>query len=216
MSSPLPRHRFRRVFALAASAVVLGAALLGTPLLLREYVIEAFQIPSGAMIPALLIGDHIFCSKWSQEVGRGDVIVFRFPPDPTVDYIKRVVGLPGDVIQVSAAGLVINGRPVPRRLVGKECGEGMTGEGTACEEWEESLDKHAFRVLQQGGLAEPFGPAVVPPGHVFVMGDNRDNSSDSRYWGAVPLANIKAHAMSIWWSRGPAGVRWNRIGRTVR
>jgi signal peptidase I len=213
--SQTQRWSVRRWGALAVSVVALGAVLFGMPLVLRAYVIEAFQIPSGAMIPTLLVGDHIFCSKRTWDVGRGDVIVFRYPPDPTVDYIKRVVGLPGDQIQISGEGLLINGRPVPRRAIGTDCPEDMT-EGAGCQEWEETLDNHEFRVLQQAELPQAFGPVIVPPGHVFVMGDNRDNSYDSRVWGAVPLANIKAHAMSIWWSRGPAGVRWDRIGRAVR
>lgn len=191
------------------------AVTVAAPLLLRTYVLEAFQIPSGGMAPTLLAGDHIFCSKRPWDLGRGDVIVLRYPRDPTVDYIKRIVGLPGDEVQVSAEELVVNGRPVLRRAVGKDCPPGME-DGGDCQEWEEVLDERAYRVVQQGYRPGTFGPVVVPEGHLFVLGDNRDNTHDSRVWGPLPLANVKAHALSIWWSTGPEGIRWNRIGRAVR
>jgi len=193
--------------------VVLGAVLPASPFLIRAFVVEAFQIPSGAMAPTLLVGDHVLCSKRVGEVRRGDVVVFRYPPDPSTDYVKRVVALSGDAIQVSAAGVVLNGEPIPRRLIGNQCPEGMEP-GGACEQWEETIDGRTYEVVTQQGRA--FGTVVVPAGNVFVMGDNRDNSSDSRIWGFLPIANIKARATVVWWSRGEHGVRWDRVNRPVR
>jgi signal peptidase I len=197
-------------------AVVLGGVSLLSPILTRRFVIEAFQIPSVAMIPTLLVGDHIFCGKLRQEVRRGEVVVFRYPPEPTTDFIKRVIGLAGDTVEVARDGVVaINGNPVPRHLVDHRCAEG-TDEGRGdCEQWEETIGDHSFMVVHQRSV-HAFRPVVVPEGSVFVMGDNRENSSDSRVWGFVPLANVKGHADTIWWSSGPHGPRWDRMGRTVR
>jgi len=194
--------------------VVLGGLLVCSPFLIRAFVVEAFQIPSGGMAPTLLVGDHILCSKWGGRARRGDVVVFRYPPDPSTDYIKRVIGVPGDTIQSSPDGVTLNGHPVPRRPLGNSCPQGMQ-EPVACEQWEEMIDGRTYEVVTQGGRG-PFGPVVVPEGNVFVMGDNRDNSSDSRVWGFLPIANIKAHAMVVWWSQDEHGVRWDRLNHPVR
>jgi signal peptidase I len=187
-------------------------------LLLRAFVVEAFQIPSGSMIPTLAVGDHIFVAKFSYGLGipftntkvfelaspkRGDVIVFKYPLDPGTDYIKRVVGLPGDRIDVRQNEVFINNRPVPREHVGVfSYSEG--GREPQCELWNETLDGKAHEEIQEIGRApQPYGPFVVPEGSVFVMGDNRDNSSDSRVWGPVKHDLIKGRALIVWWSRGP-------------
>jgi signal peptidase I len=190
-------------------------------LLLRAFVIEAFQIPSGSMIPTLEIGDHIFVSKFSYGLGipftgkkilqlsspkRGDVIVFRFPLDTEVDYIKRVVALPGETITVIKNQIFIDGRPMPREHVDGPCVvDDSPPFRPNCERWLETLDTKEHSVIHNlNGSANDFKGATVPPGKVFVMGDNRDNSNDSRVWGFVPFENIKGRALIVWWSRGPA------------
>ena len=215
-------------------------------LLLRAFVVEAFQIPSGSMIPTLEVGDHIFVAKFSYGLSipftntkilelssprRGDVIVFKFPLDPGTDYIKRVVGLPGDRIDVRQNEVFINGQPVPREHVGSfSYSEG--GREPQCELWNETLDGKPHEEIQElGRMPQPFGPFVVPEGSVFVMGDNRDNSSDSRVWGPVKHDLIKGRALIVWWSRGPIdedgpwytrpiawakSIRFNRFFHVVR
>lgn len=192
-------------------------------LLLRAFVVEAFQIPSGSMIPTLEVGDHIFVAKFSYGLSipftntkvleiaapkRGDVIVFKFPLDPSIDYIKRVVGLPGDHVELRQNELFINGRPVPREHLGayrySESGRGLTDE-RECDLWNETLDGHRHDAIQEMGRPpQSYPPFVVPEGNVFVMGDNRDNSSDSRVWGTVKHDLIKGKALIVWWSRGSA------------
>ncbi|MES1165660.1 MAG: signal peptidase I [Verrucomicrobiota bacterium] len=192
-------------------------------LLLRAFVVEAFQIPSGSMIPTLEVGDHIFVAKFSYGLGipftdkkifeyaapeRGDVIVFKFPQDHSTDYIKRVVGLPGDKVEVRQNEVFINGVPVPREHQGvyrySEGGQ-ITGDERECELWVETLDGKRHHEIQE--MSRPpsnFGPYPVPEGNVFVMGDNRDNSSDSRVWGTVKHDLIKGKALIVWWSRATA------------
>jgi signal peptidase I len=220
-------------------------------LFLRAFVVEAFQIPSGSMIPTLEIGDHIFVSKFAYGVGipftnkkilqfaqpkRGDVIVFKYPLQTDTDYIKRVVGLPGDKVEVRRNEVFINGNPMTRQPADGPCrySEGPRIEGIAierpCELWIERLDGHAHKAIYEPDRPPTdFGPKDVPPGNVFVMGDNRDNSNDSRVWGTVPLELIKGRALIIWWSRGPTGgevsakglgewfraIRWSRFFHLV-
>ena len=216
-------------------------------LLLRAFVVEAFQIPSGSMIPTLEVGDHIFVSKFAyglsipftntkilefRQPSRGDVIVFKYPLDPGTDYIKRVVGLPGDVVEVRQETVYINGRAVPREHEAKPCHSSEAGHPSMfgaddCEYWVETLDGKPHETIQEplrGG--RDFNRTIVPPGHVFVMGDNRDNSSDSRVWGTVQHDLIKGKALIVWWSRGNIdgwglsnwfkSIRWERFFRVVR
>jgi signal peptidase I len=216
-----------------SESIVVAVAIA---LLLRAFVIEAFQIPSGSMIPTLEIGDHIFVSKFAYGIGipftnkkilsikeprRGDVIVFKYPLGPETDYIKRVVGLPGDKVEVRRNEIFINGKPMPRELVegGPPCrySEGPRFDGTpiekACELWMETLDGHVHKAIHEPDHpASEFGPKEIPPNNVFVMGDNRDNSNDSRVWGTVPYELIKGKALIIWWSRGPTSGEWSGRG----
>ncbi len=194
--------------------------------IVRSFLFEPFRIPSGSMIPTLLIGDFIFVNKFTYglrlpvlhtkvvDIGkpeRGDVMVFRLPSDPRVNYIKRVVGLPGDTVEYRNRRLVINGVPVPIKPLGQPSPAGQL----ATEQLGDA--EHAV-------LLEPFRPSregryVVPAGHYFMMGDNRDNSQDSRYpqVGFVPAANIVGKAVRIWLSWDfPNAPQWARIGNEVR
>ncbi|MEB0204219.1 signal peptidase I [Pseudomonas sp. CCC3.1] len=192
-------------------------------LVLRSFLVEPFQIPSGSMKPTLDVGDFILVNKFSYgirlpvvdtkiiEVGdpqRGDVMVFRYPSDPTVNYIKRVVGLPGDKIRyTSDKHLYVNDQLVAEQLVGAE--PGTLG---SAELYKEKLGEveHMIRKEMSRYRAPPDNEWTVPAGHYFMMGDNRDNSNDSRYWddpnipkdelGMVPDKNIVGKAFAVWMS----------------
>ena len=200
-------------------------------LVLRSFLLEPFQIPSGSMKPTLEVGDFILVNKFAYgirlpvldtkviEVGdpqRGDVMVFRYPSDPNVNYIKRVVGLAGDHIAYSTdKRLTINGEPVAQQLLGAE--PGSLGSAQLYKEKLGAVE-HEIRIEMQRYRIEPGREWVVPQGYYFMMGDNRDNSADSRYWGFVPEANLVGRATAIWMSfdkqegEWPTGVRLSRIG----
>jgi signal peptidase I len=200
--------------------------------LIRAFVVQAFKIPSGSMEDTLLIGDHILVNKFAYGIQvpvldvkvnffgllaspeRGDIIVFPFPRDPSRDFIKRVVGLPGDRIQVQNHRVYLNGEVLKEPYV--------------------KLDEEAaFRVSPY----RDWGPKVVPAGQLFVMGDNRDNSADSRDWGFLDSAKVKGRAFIIYWSWDGSmpkftwlgglplpnpkavlldGIRWRRIGKLLQ
>jgi signal peptidase I len=206
-------------------------------LLLRSFMVEPFRIPSGSMMPTLLIGDFILVNKFSYgirlpvlntkilEIGkpeRGDVVVFRYPEDPSIPFIKRVVGLPGDEIEYQADNkmLYINNEPVTQALFGRYIGVGQGSNMTGREERIENLSgaKHAILVLQKFNPNEPkITKLKVPENQYFVLGDNRDNSKDSRYWGTVPEENLIGEAFFIWmnWDFHNGGVNWTRLGTTI-
>jgi signal peptidase I len=185
-----------------AEAIAIAVVLA---LFIRTFVVQAFKIPSGSMKPTLLVGDHILVNKFIYGIkipftdktiinlgkpNRGDVVVFKYPLDTKKDYIKRVVGLPGDKVELVNKQLFINDRVTD--------------------------DPHASYSIY--GNLRNFGPVSVPAHHLFVMGDNRDESSDSRVWGFVPDAYLKGKAFLIYWSwdRTNFGVRWSRLGDIVR
>lgn len=201
-------------------------------LLLRSFLVEPFRIPSGSMMPTLLIGDFILVNKYTYgirlpvldkkiiDVGspkRGDVVVFRFPKDPSIPFIKRVVGLPGDRIGYYNKILYVNGKEIRQEPKGTYLDEGagreMSGAGVRLEH----LDGVNHSILIQNGTPSLEGETVIPKGQYFVMGDNRDNSRDSRYWGTVPDENLIGKAFMIWmswdWSNG--GIGWNRLGDSI-
>jgi signal peptidase I len=202
--------------------------------LLRSFVVEPFRIPSGSMMPTLLVGDFILVNKftyglrlpivnWKLTEGtppqRGDVIVFKFPRNESTDYIKRVVGLPGDRIGYYDKTVYVNGEVVPREAIGvyltdKHGGARMNG---ALIE-RELLPGAAHDVLIQPGKPTVEGEFVVPEVQYFVMGDNRDNSNDSRYWGFVPENLLVGRAFMIWmhWDWGGSGIDWGRIGDSIQ
>lgn len=230
----LEKHlHFARKSAFREYAESIGIAVL-IALLLRAFVVEAFKIPSGSMIPTLKVGDHIFVTKFlygmrvpftrvkffARSPDRGDVIVFIFPKDPSKDFIKRIVAVAGDEIEVRRNVVYINGKRLPQRKLKVPCryrdqdgDTGERGEIRSCVAFEEQNGDRHYRVIHDvPSLSLDYPKTKVPPGHVFVMGDNRDNSHDSRAWGAVPYENIKGKAMIIWWSSGPPeGVRWARF-----
>jgi len=202
-------------------------------LLLRSFVVEPFRIPSGSMMPTLLVGDFILVNKFDYgirlpvlntkiidigEPQRGDVVVFRYPKDPSVDYIKRVVGLPGDRIGYYNKTVYVNGKPVPQVPAGVYVGSGsgisMSGAGERLEQ----LGDVQHKILVMPRTPSMEGEYVVPENQYFVMGDNRDNSNDSRYWGTVPEQNLVGRAFRIWmnWDSANGGIDWERIGRKIQ
>ncbi|MCL4744919.1 MAG: signal peptidase I [Burkholderiaceae bacterium] len=206
---------------------------------LRSFVVEPFKIPSGSMIPTLLVGDLILVNKYSYgvrlpvahtkvfDVGspqRGDVMVFRFPRDPSMDYIKRVVALPGDTVSYLDKRLRINDREVPLQPAGEYYDAERLSYSTQYSEKLGTLDHKILTELEKPSFISAVDAfphrdrceylsngvrCVVPPGHFFVMGDNRENSLDSRYWGFVPERNIVGKAFFIWMNFGDI----KRIGR---
>jgi len=188
---------------------IITALLLA--LFIRAYIVQAFKIPSGSMIPTLFIGDHILVNKFIygtkipfsdrrflvlKSPEKGNIIVFKYPEDPKKDFIKRVVATEGDVLEERDKMIYINGKEV-----------------------EEPYAYHSDSIIRHRGndLRDNFGPIIVPKNKVFVMGDNRDQSYDSRYWGFVDIREIKGEALIIYWSWDPKNwLRFNRIGRLVK
>jgi signal peptidase I len=181
-------------------------------LFIRTFVIQAFKIPSGSMKETLKIGDHILVNKFIYGVKipflqttivpitnpkHGDIVVFKFPEDPSKDFIKRVIGVAGDVVEVRDKKVYVNGK-----LLNHDFGI--------------HTDSYIFPASVQP--RDNFGPIVVPPHSLFVMGDNRDQSYDSRFWGFVDLKAVKGKALMIYWSwdKENFGVRWNRIGHLLK
>jgi signal peptidase I len=234
--------------------VIIHALLIA--LVIRTFLFQPFNIPSGSMKATLLVGDYLFVSKYSygyshysiplsppifsgrifgSEPNRGDVVVFRLPKDDSTDFIKRVIGLPGDRIQVKEGLLYINDQPIQRERLSDFIGEDPCGsEATArVKRWKETLPNGvSYETLDcvDNGFDDNTNIYTVPPGHFFMMGDNRDNSTDSRVLSAVgyvPLENIVGRAQMIFFSvaenehawmfwRWPWTVRWNRIFKIVR
>jgi signal peptidase I len=193
-------------------------------LFIRTFVVQAFKIPTGSMEPNLLVGDHLLVNKFVfaptatalerlilpiRDITRGDVIVFKFPEEPERDFIKRVIGLPGDTVEVRNRQVFINGTRI-----------------------DEPYAHYLFPIGddEQAGfdVRARYGPVTVPKAHYFMMGDNRDNSQDSRYWGFLPAHFVKGRALTIYWSFEPqdssasggplapltslfTGTRWSRL-----
>ncbi len=204
-------------------------------LFIRQFVVEAFKIPSGSMIPTLAIGDHLLVNKFVygpripftdmrlfswKEPKRGDVIVFKYPENEDKNFIKRIIGVPGDKIQIVKGVLYINDQQVPmmpeRESVARDVEESMYGEPRLMEEHLGSVT-HQLQFLQDQKNRN-FGPITVPQSSVFVMGDNRDNSQDSRVWGFVKFEKILGKALIIYWSwdGDDRWLRWERIGKMIR
>lgn len=182
-------------------AVVAGvyAVSSSTGYLFKSHLFQAFKIPAASMEPTLKIGDHIFVDRRpsARTPSRGDLIVFQFPRDPKVEFIKRVAATAGDTLEIRNKVVYVNGSPI-----------------------EELYAMHSDnRTISAGG--EPrdnIGPTVIPPGSYFVLGDNRDNSFDSRYWGIVSSEQVRGTARTIYWSwdKSSSSVRWDRIGEQIK
>jgi signal peptidase I len=201
--------------------------------ILRSFLFEPFRIPSNSMMPTLLTGDFILVNKFNYgirlpvldmkivDVGvpaRGDVIVFRYPEDPSTPFIKRVVGLPGDEIGYYNKTVYVNGTPMAQEKIGIYTGEGPGAGMTGASHRREMLDENWHDILvQSNSYPSPGGKLTVPSGHYFVLGDNRDNSRDSRYWGTVPDENLIGRAFGIWmhWE-SQDGFDWPRIGTSIK
>ncbi len=199
------KGRLRENIEAIALAVILA-------LFIRTFVVQAFKIPSGSMKQTLLIGDHILVSKFIygvklpvigktlipfSEPKHGDIVVFKFPEDPEKDFIKRVVAVTGDVVEIRDKKVFINGKLQ-----------------------QHPYGYHTDPVIIPGGNQprDNFGPITVPPDSLFVMGDNRDHSYDSRFWGYVNLSAVKGKAFIIYWSwnKEDFGVRWTRLGKLLK
>lgn len=202
--------------------------------LLRSFLYEPFRIPSGSLKPTLLEGDFILVNKFAYGVRlpvihkkilsmgdpqRGDVMVFRYPPNPSVDYIKRVIGVPGDHISYINKVLYVNGKQIPQQFVKNTTDIDDNGTNWNVVQKQEDFFGVKHEIFQFPGRSnDDFKDVVVPPGMYFAMGDNRDDSADSRYWGFVPEANIVGQANAVWMSidTNHYGVRWNRLGSRIR
>jgi signal peptidase I len=190
MTQPFRKSTVREYFDSIVIALILA-------LFVRTWVVQAFKIPTGSMENNLLIGDHLLVNKFVfgptlsgvdrallavRDVRRGDIVVFKYPDEPQRDFIKRVIGLPGDTLELRAKKVYVNGQALDEPYVHFLTAASEGGEVT-------SMD-----------VRERYGPVTVPPDHYFVMGDNRDNSQDSRYWGYLPRSYIKGKALMIYWS----------------
>ncbi len=193
---------------------------------IRSFIVEPFKIPSGSMMPTLLAGDFILVNKFSYglrvpilnntfiPVGqpkRGDVFVFHFPPDPSIDYIKRVVGLPGDKIVYRDRTLYVNGQKIATTDMGDYPYETVGMNYINATRLQEQLGEVKHDILIDAELPSKDVEVTVPAGQYFAMGDNRDNSRDSRYWGFVPEQNLVGKAFFIWWNFA----EFKRIGTVV-
>ncbi|MEN8129306.1 MAG: signal peptidase I [Pseudomonadota bacterium] len=201
-------------------------------LVLRSFVAEPFRIPSGSMMPTLLVGDFILVNKFAYGIRlpvlntkiidiagpkRGDVAVFRFPRNPSDDYIKRIVGLPGDRIAYFNKALYVNGKKMNQQLMGRYAGVGSGSVMDKAQLREESLEQVNHQILVNENRMNIEFEYVVPQGHYFVLGDNRDNSNDSRYWGAVPEGHLVGKAFMIWlnWDIEGGVFDTSRIGERI-
>lgn len=201
--------------------------------LLRSFLFEPFRIPSGSLEPTLLMGDFILVNKYDygtrlpvahnivrqgSEPKRGDVIVFRWPPNPSIDFIKRVIGVPGDKISYVNKELTINGTKIPQTFLQKQTVSDDGGEMIEVLQNQEDLlgVKHQI-YLEPNKHGLDYTDIVVPPGQYFVMGDNRDDSADSRFWGFVSNKDIVGKAVLVWmsWDSQNTGIRWKRIGSPI-
>ena len=206
-------------------------------IVMRSFVAEPFRIPSGSMIPTLEIGDFVLVKKYAYGIklpivhtkilkvgspSRGDVVVFRYPPNPKINYIKRLVGLPGDIVEwTTDKKLILNGNKVEYKNIGKYKTVDRNGGIIDVDLLEEILpaSEVTHELINFPGFTQP-GKWTVPAGHYFMMGDNRDNSSDSRFWNFVSEDHLVGKASLIWmhwdWSSGGDGFNPSRIGTSIK
>ncbi len=199
-------------------------------LVLRSFIVEPFRIPSGSMIPTLLVGDFILVNKYDYGIrlplinkkiiekgspARGDVVVFRYPLDPSTPYIKRVIAIPGDKVKLKDKRLYINDKEIEQKLIGTYVGLKSSARHTGSLLTDENLLGYEHQILISPKGRNYDFEAIVPAANYFVLGDNRNNSRDSRYWGYVPDSNLIGRAFMIWmnWDRGPD---LSRVGSKIR
>jgi len=180
-------------------------------LFIRTFIVQAYKIPSGSMIPTLLVGDYLLVNKLSFGIRnpikddflyrwglphRQEIVVFTYPEDKKLDFIKRVIGLPGDTVEIIDKKVFVNGRPLSEPYV-------------------QFTDNTVYP--KEISPRDNFGPVKVPPGHIFVLGDNRDQSYDSRFWGFVPIHSLKGKALIIYfsWDSEKGRIRFSRIGTLI-
>lgn len=203
-------------------------------LFIRTFAVQAFKIPTGSMEENLLIGDHLLVNKVvyspslapfedallaKRRIERGHVVVFKFPEDPARDFIKRVVGLPGETVEIRNKRVFIDGKPLPEDE--QLCQENRQGD-KACEDIDPGAggpyEVYYLRPpapeddFDTGGIRDDWGPQTVPPGHLLVLGDNRDNSRDSRAWGFLPVDQVKGRALLVYWSYKATREEYHRSG----
>ena len=201
--------------------------------ILRSFLFEPFRIPSPSLEPTLLTGDFILVNKFHyglrlpvvhkkifklDELQRGDIVVFRWPPNPSINFIKRVIGLPGDKISYINKELFVNDQKIPQEFLQKDKVIDESGASIEALENQENLlgVKHHIYINPEKN-SQDYRDIVVPQGMYFMMGDNRDDSADSRYWGFVPDENIIGKAVLVWlsWNSDETNLRWKRIGKLV-
>lgn len=201
-------------------------------LLLRSFLVEPFRIPSGSLEPTLLIGDFILVNKYQyglrlpvldkkvlslSEPKQGDIAVFRWPPQPSIDYIKRVIGVPGDRVQYQNKYLTINGKKLPTKSEGFVSQSDEYGHVYKVEKRSETINGITHSIYVRPSVPANDFDVIVPPGQYFMMGDNRDDSSDSRVWGFLPEKNLVGRAFAIWmsWNGDRDSIRWQRLGQSI-
>lgn len=190
---------------------------------IRNKTIQAFSIPAGSMVPTLIVGDNIMVDKSyykNNDLKRGDLIVFKFPDDTQIAFIKRVIGLPGDKLNIKGRNIYINGKLSDQKYTG-EYEYNYENELKTMDEYSVRMDDNSFKVIYDSKVPEKSKfklsfPLVVPDNHFFSLGDNRDNSYDSRFWGFVPIENIIGRAKYIYLSYNDNDkIRWNRLGKQI-
>ncbi|MBA4697383.1 MAG: signal peptidase I [Legionella sp.] len=198
-------------------------------LLLRSFLLEPFRIPSGSLEPTLHVGDFVAVNKFAYGLRlpvletkilaianpkRGEISVFRWPPNPHFDYIKRVIGVPGDHINYHNKTLTINGKLMPKTFVGYTTDESS---GQPVAKYRENLDGVFHDVYLRPDTSGEDFDVTVPPNHYFMMGDNRDDSADSRYWGFIEDRFLRGKAFLVWmsWNSKTDAIRWSRIGQII-
>jgi signal peptidase I len=206
VSVPIRKSVVREYFESIVIAVILA-------LFIRTFIVQAFKIPTGSMEPNLLIGDQLLVNRFvfaptvsgverallpMTAIRRGEIIVFKYPENPERDFIKRVIGLPGETIELKDHRILVNGAPIDEpyaHYLPRPEGNGQ-------------------HEVTSDDVRDRYGPVTVPPDALFVMGDNRDNSADSRYWGFLPKANVKGEALMIYWSFSGGDGSLNLLTRT--
>ncbi len=199
-------------------------------IVIRSFIVAPFKIPSSSMIPTLEIGDYLFVLRYpygfkipltdvqlmSKEVERGDVAVFVYPEDKSKDYIKRIVGIPGDLVLYRDNKLSVNGKEMPLTSKGDRTYFMQGGNADVSGQFEEDFNGIKHDILRKHFSLRD-GEWKVPAGHYFAMGDNRNNSRDSRFWGFVPQSYMVGRAAIVWWSwdHNTSSVRWDRIGHVI-